>query len=48
VRLKLSAGREVRWGGVADSSRKGAVLMVLLTRDGTTFDVSSPDLPTVS
>ncbi len=48
VRLTLSAGREVRWGSVADSPRKAAVLEVLLTREGEVFDVSSPELPTVS
>lgn len=48
VRITLSAGREVRWGSVADTPRKAAVLQVLLTREGTVFDVSSPELPTVS
>ncbi|MFD7658281.1 cell division protein FtsQ/DivIB [Actinosynnema sp. NPDC059797] len=48
VRLTLSAGREVRWGSADDTPRKAAVLDVLLTRDGTVFDVSSPQLPTVS
>ncbi|GAB2986107.1 cell division protein FtsQ/DivIB [Saccharothrix stipae] len=48
VRLSLSAGREVRWGSSADTARKAAVLAVLLTRKGSVFDVSSPELPTVS
>ncbi|PSL58024.1 cell division protein FtsQ [Saccharothrix carnea] len=48
VRLALTAGREARWGSSADTSRKAAVLAVLLTRKGTVFDVSSPELPTVS
>ncbi|MFC6092435.1 FtsQ-type POTRA domain-containing protein [Saccharothrix sp. BKS2] len=48
VRLTLSAGREVRWGSADDTPRKAAVLDVLLTRDGSVFDVSSPQLPTVS
>lgn len=48
VRLTLSAGREVRWGSADDTPRKAAVLEVLLTREGTVFDVSSPQLPTVS
>ncbi|MFD0200821.1 MULTISPECIES: cell division protein FtsQ/DivIB [Saccharothrix] len=48
VRLALTAGREARWGSSADTARKAAVLAVLLTRKGTVFDVSSPELPTVS
>lgn len=48
VRLTLSAGREARWGSSADTPRKAAVLEVLLTRPGSVFDVSSPELPTVS
>jgi cell division protein FtsQ len=48
VRLTLTAGREVRWGSPDDTPRKAAVLEVLMTRDGSVFDVSSPELPTVS
>ncbi|WP_367136715.1 cell division protein FtsQ/DivIB [Saccharothrix sp. HUAS TT1] len=48
VRLALSGGREVRWGSSDDSPRKAAVLDVLMTRKGSVFDVSSPELPTVS
>ncbi|CCH34143.1 FtsQ-type POTRA domain-containing protein [Actinosynnema sp. NPDC047251] len=48
VKLALTAGREVRWGSSADTPRKAAVLQVLMTRDGTVFDVSSPELPTVA
>jgi cell division protein FtsQ len=48
LRLTLSAGRQARWGSSADTPRKAAVLEVLLTRKGTVFDVSSPELPTVS
>jgi cell division protein FtsQ len=48
VRLTLALGREVRWGDLTETPRKGAVLMVLLTREGKVFDVSSPQLPTVS
>lgn len=48
VKLALSGGREVRWGDLDDTARKAAVLKVLLTREGTVFDVSSPELPTVS
>ena len=48
IRLALSRDREVRWGSSADTARKAAVLDVLMTRKGTVFDVSSPELPTVS
>lgn len=48
VRLALASGKIVRWGGVEQPDRKAAVLAVLLTRAGTVYDVSSPDLPTVS
>lgn len=48
VRLDLTAGREVVWGSVADSQRKAAVLVPLLTRDGKVYDVLAPELPTVS
>jgi cell division protein FtsQ len=48
VVITLSAGREVRWGGLADSARKAQVLTALLTRDGKVFDVSSPQLPTIA
>lgn len=48
IRLTLSGSREVRWGSPADTPRKAAVLDVLMTRKGTVFDVSSPELPTVS
>ncbi|KOV85888.1 cell division protein FtsQ/DivIB [Nocardia sp. NRRL S-836] len=48
VRLALTGDRVVKWGGSEDTARKAAVLVVLLTRKGTTFDVTSPDLATVS
>ncbi|MEV8436600.1 FtsQ-type POTRA domain-containing protein [Actinosynnema sp. NPDC051121] len=48
LRLGLGGGREARWGSSADTPRKAAVLQVLLTRKGSVFDVSSPELPTVS
>jgi cell division protein FtsQ len=48
IRLSLGGGREARWGSPADTPRKAAVLQVLLTRKGSVFDVSSPELPTVS
>jgi cell division protein FtsQ len=47
VALNLRDGRTVLWGGPADSARKAAVVLPVLTRPGTVFDVSSPDLVTV-
>nr|WP_232236380.1 FtsQ-type POTRA domain-containing protein [Nocardia sp. BMG51109] len=47
VELSLTDGRTVLWGGVEDSARKAAVVLPVLTRPGTVFDVSSPDLVTV-
>ncbi|MFI9009702.1 cell division protein FtsQ/DivIB [Actinosynnema sp. NPDC053489] len=48
IRLGLTGGREARWGSSANTPRKAAVLAVLMTRKGSVFDVSSPELPTVS
>jgi cell division protein FtsQ len=48
VQLTLTDGRVVKWGNSADSERKALVLAALLTRPGKTYDVSAPDLPTVS
>lgn len=47
ISLNLRDGRTVLWGGIDDAERKAAVVMPLLTRDGTVFDVSSPNLVTV-
>lgn len=47
VSLTLVDGRVVNWGGVEKSDRKAAVTLPLLTQPGQTYDVSSPDLPTV-
>ena len=48
VSFSLDAGRTVRWGADADDARKAAVLGPLLSRPGSTYDVSTPDLPVVS
>jgi cell division protein FtsQ len=48
VVLALSAGRQVRWGGSADSPRKAAVLAALMSQPGKVYDVSSPQLATIS
>jgi cell division protein FtsQ len=47
ITLRLAGNKQVRWGAVDDSPRKGAVLAALLTQPGTIFDVSAPDLPTI-
>lgn len=46
IRLTLRGGREVRWGSAEDSAAKSAVLVALLRRPATVYDVSAPDLPT--
>ncbi|MGB3439171.1 MAG: FtsQ-type POTRA domain-containing protein, partial [Actinophytocola sp.] len=48
VRLTLADGRVVKWGNARDNARKAAVLAPLLTRPGTTYDVATPDFPTVA
>jgi len=48
VRLTLGDGRLVKWGNAQDNARKAAVLAALLTRPGKTYDVATPDFPTVS
>lgn len=48
VTLTLADGKSVRWGDAEQSDRKAKVLAALMTRKGTNYDVSSPELPTVS
>jgi cell division protein FtsQ len=48
VALALTGGRQVRWSADADNPRKAAVLGPLLTRPGTVYDVSTPELAVVS
>ncbi|TCP45408.1 cell division protein FtsQ [Tamaricihabitans halophyticus] len=48
VEFRLADGKLVRWGNAADGERKAAVLAALLQQRGKIFDVSSPELPTVS
>lgn len=48
VRMTLSDGRIVKWGNAQDNARKAAVLAPLLTRPGKTYDVATPDFPTVT
>jgi cell division protein FtsQ len=47
ITLTLRDGRVVQWGGTADSVRKAAITGPMLSQPGHTFDVSSPDLPTI-
>ncbi|PVZ08915.1 cell division protein FtsQ/DivIB [Actinomycetospora cinnamomea] len=47
VSFVLRGNREVRWGADADNERKAAVLSALLTRPGSVYDVSTPDLAVV-
>ncbi len=48
VEFTLSNGKTVRWGDAAQLERKSKVLAALLSRPGDIYDVSSPELPTVS
>ncbi len=48
VTLTLAGHRTVRWGSAADAARKAHVLRVLLAQPGTVYDVSAPDLPTIT
>ncbi|MFC4001990.1 cell division protein FtsQ/DivIB [Prauserella oleivorans] len=48
VEFTLAGGKVVRWGDAEQNDRKAKVLGALLTRKGKVYDVSSPELPTVS
>jgi cell division protein FtsQ len=47
ITLTLSDGRVVIWGTTDRTEEKAEKLAALLTQPGKTYDVSSPDLPTV-
>ena len=47
ITLTLVDGREVIWGTTDRTEEKALKLGALLTQPGHTYDVSSPDLPTV-
>ncbi|WP_372939272.1 cell division protein FtsQ/DivIB [Mycolicibacterium sp.] len=47
ITLILTDGREVVWGTHERTEEKAEKLAALLTQPGHTYDVSSPDLPTV-
>ncbi|RZQ63223.1 cell division protein FtsQ/DivIB [Amycolatopsis suaedae] len=48
VELRLGDGKLIRWGDAQQSERKAKVLAALMTQPGQTYDVSSPELPTIS
>ncbi|WP_370948287.1 cell division protein FtsQ/DivIB [Amycolatopsis sp. cg5] len=48
VEFTLTTGKTVRWGDADQTDRKAKVLAALLTQDGKLYDVSAPELPTVS
>ncbi|CNV87905.1 cell division protein FtsQ [Mycobacterium tuberculosis] len=47
ITLTLADGRVVIWGTTDRCEEKAEKLAALLTQPGRTYDVSSPDLPTV-
>lgn len=47
ITLSLTDGRTVIWGTADRTEEKAQKLAALLTQPGRTYDVSSPDLPTV-
>ncbi|HEX2287026.1 MAG TPA: FtsQ-type POTRA domain-containing protein [Mycobacterium sp.] len=47
ITLQLTDGRQVVWGTTDRTEEKALKLAALLTQPGRTYDVSSPDLPTV-
>jgi cell division protein FtsQ len=47
ITLQLNDGRQVVWGTTDRTEEKALKLGALLTQPGKTYDVSSPDLPTV-
>ena len=47
ITLTLTDGRVVIWGNTDRTAEKAQKLAALLTQPGHTYDVSSPDLPTV-
>ena len=46
VTMRLSRGRTVLWGSTERNRRKASVLVVLLSRRASVYDVSAPDIPT--
>lgn len=48
VEFTLSTGKTVRWGNAENTDRKAKVLAALLTQQGKIYDVSAPELPTIT
>jgi cell division protein FtsQ len=48
ITLRLGNGDAVVWGSAQDAKRKARVLMALLRRPATVYDVSVPGLPTTT
>lgn len=48
IEFELSSGETVRWGDREQMERKVKVVDAILSRPGEIYDVSSPELPTVS
>ena len=48
VEFTLADGKTVRWGNAEDTDRKAKVLAALLTQQGKVYDVSAPELPTIT
>jgi cell division protein FtsQ len=47
IRLALQKDRQVIWGDSTENDLKARVATALLARDGSTFDVSAPDVVTI-
>jgi cell division protein FtsQ len=47
MRVQLTGGRSVVWGGPAQAAFKAQVLKVLIRQKGRTYDVSVPEAPVV-
>jgi cell division protein FtsQ len=48
IRLELTGGRVVVWGGADQSDVKARVATALLARPGKTIDVSAPEVAATS
>ncbi|HWD02944.1 MAG TPA: FtsQ-type POTRA domain-containing protein [Amycolatopsis sp.] len=48
VEFTLADGKTVRWGDTGKTDRKAKVLAALLTQKGKIYDVSAPELPTIT
>ncbi|GAB3358743.1 cell division protein FtsQ/DivIB [Amycolatopsis echigonensis] len=48
VEFTLADGKTVRWGNAENTDRKAKVLAALLTQQGKIYDVSAPELPTIT